>query len=174
MRRTRFHHHCSSGYCALTANRLLPHLWLHRLTWDHSSRSEAWVYIEAAQPFAVIMGKPHTDRNADPFISYALGTSQDGTRLEFAQSTGQPGSYRSVTAPTITPLRTWTHVAATLSSGMMRLFINGQEVASAASAGTPNNSDVPFAIGAGAAPGGGIASGGFGGALRQARVWIGH
>jgi len=132
---------------------------------------ESWVYVEATRPYAFIMGKPHTDRSADPYYSYVLGFSPDGSRFEFVQSTGLPGSYSAATAPTAAPLYTWTHIAATLSAGVMRLFINGQEVVSFASPGAPNNSAVPFAIGAGATLANGIAAGGFTGALRQVRVW---
>jgi hypothetical protein len=108
-----------------------------------------WVNPSAREPYAIIMGKPAPNRGQDPFMSYTIGWSQSGARLEFVLTTGATGSYRAVTAPTDAPLNTWTHVAATLQNGTMRLFINGLEVGSTASAGTPPVNQVPFTIGGG-------------------------
>ncbi|GAB2534717.1 hypothetical protein GCM10027189_14900 [Rufibacter soli] len=115
------------------------------------------------------MGKPAPNRGQDPFMSYTIGWSQSGARLEFVLTTGAAGSYRAVTAPTDAPLNAWTHVAATLQNGTMRLFINGLEVGSTASAGTPPVNQVPFTIG-------GVIDGanyccGMKGNLMQASVW---
>lgn len=132
---------------------------------------EAWVYVESTQPFAVIMGKPFDPRSADPYMNYVLEISDDG-KFEFVQSTGNPGSYRSIKATSPIQLKTWTHVAGVLSNGTMRLHVNGVEVASGASPGLPTASTtVPFAVGAGASPDGGLAATGITGAIRQARVW---
>ena len=130
---------------------------------------EAWVYLESVSPFGVIMGKAHDSRGSDPFVIYNLDF--DNERLEFVQTTGQPGTWRAAIAPTAFPLRVWTHVAATLDSGIMRLYINGQEVASQTSPGTPVNGAAPFAIGSSATPDGKIACCALNGALRQVRVW---
>ena len=132
---------------------------------------EAWVFFESTTPYAFIMGKPHQNRHADPFMSYCLELNGDG-KIEFAQSTGVTGSYRTATAPTAPQLRTWTHIAGTLSSGTMRLYVDGVEVANITSAGAPSTTvSVPFTLGAGAGPDTSIQVSGFVGALRQARVW---
>lgn len=131
---------------------------------------EAWVYLEAYQPYAVLMGKPHDTRHSDPWMSYVLEIGSTNC-FEFAQSTGQAGTYRTASAPTAAILKKWTHLAAILSSGTMRLYVDGQEVAFNASPGIPNNTTIPFALGAGADAGGSISAGGSNGALRQARVW---
>jgi hypothetical protein len=132
---------------------------------------ETWVYFETLTPYAFIMGKPHQNRHADPYMSYCLELNSEG-KVEFAQSTGVTGSYRTATAPSQPPLRTWMHIAGTLSAGTIRLYVNGVEVASMASAGAPSTSlSVPFTLGAGAGPDTSIQASGFAGALRQARVW---
>lgn len=133
---------------------------------------EAWVYLEAASPQSVIMGKRH---NEDPFVDFVLGFRESGRRVSFAQSTGQPGSLHIVQAPSDMPLFAWTHVAATLDSGTMRLFVNGDEVVKSSSPGPPANT-VPFAIGAATTElfdccGGLQTCCGVIGALREARVW---
>jgi hypothetical protein len=132
---------------------------------------EAWVYFEPAGPYSIFLGKPHDPRGSDPFMSYVLGFSGNGKRIEFVQTTGQPGSYRSATAPTDFPSTTWTHVAATLDGSTMRLYVDGNMVASQASPGPPLNTTIPFGVGAVANKDGFIVDGGFKGALRQVRVW---
>ncbi|ACL03540.1 FG-GAP repeat protein [Desulfatibacillum aliphaticivorans] len=131
---------------------------------------EVWVYLEGCQDYTVVMGKPHTDRGTDPWMSYVIGLT--GNRnFEFIQTTGSAGTYRSVTAPDPAPLNEWVHAAAVLSDGTMKLYVNGQMVNSMPSPGTPNVNSIPFSLGAGASLAGTIAAGGFSGALCQARVW---
>jgi hypothetical protein len=120
---------------------------------------EVWVYLESVQPYAVIMGKPHENRHQDPWMNYVIQIN-DNDCFEFVQSTGQAGSYKTASALKPAILKQWTHLAATLANGTMRLYINGREEASDSSPGTPISSAVPFSLGAG-----------FSGALRQARVW---
>lgn len=132
---------------------------------------ETWVYFETITPYAFIMGKPHQSRHTDPYMTYCLELNADG-RIEVAQSTGLPGSYRTATSNSQPELRKWIHVAASLSSGTLKLFINGIQVANTASAGSPSSSvTVPFTLGAGAGPDTSIQASGFVGSLRQARVW---
>jgi hypothetical protein len=148
------------------------------ITVGSSFTMETWVSLDAASPYAVIMGKPNNPRPSDPYMNYIIGLDPVGTSLIFAQSTGQAGTYRSVTAPFPTALQTWTHVAAVLDSGTtavlgsetLRLYINGQLVSSAPSPGLPAGQAVPFGLG-GAIPDGVQPCCTFSGAMRQARVW---
>jgi len=132
---------------------------------------ECWVSLDAASPYDVIMGKPSNPRGTDPFMNYIIGLDQLGTSFIFVQTTGQAGTFTQVTAPSMVPLHTWTHVAAVLDSGTMNLYVNGQLVASARSPGPPSvAAAVPFALG-GAIPDGQNLCCFFNGALRQARAW---
>lgn len=133
---------------------------------------EAWIYVESGVlSTCSIMGKVNDPVANDPYILYGLQFSGDAKKLEFAQSTGQPGSYRIATSPTDCPLRSWTHVAATFDSSMMRLYVNGAQVSSQASQGVPTNNTIRFSVGAGLDRNGLIATRGLSGALRQVRVW---
>ncbi len=132
---------------------------------------EVWVYLVSALPFSSIMGKSHDPRDQDPYMSFVIGLDSSGQRMEFVQTTDQAGSYRNAIAPDPIPLKTWTHVAATLDRGIMRLMVNGQEVATAESLGPSNSPTIPFSIGSSANAGGEPSAPGFGGALREARVW---
>ncbi len=133
---------------------------------------ETWVYLpRSPTPYGVIMGKVNISSTGnDPNKHYVLETLELG-QLDFIQTTGQPGSYRSISASSPLPLQQWVHVAATLSSGTMRLYINGQEVATGASPGTPAGTDAPFALGGGAEFGLRNCCWLQSGYLRQARVW---
>jgi hypothetical protein len=133
---------------------------------------ECWVSLESPTPFAVIMGKANNPRGADPFINYAIGLDDSGTMLAFVQTTGQAGTYRLINAPSAIPLHKWTHVAAVLDSGVMKLYVNGQLVASGPSPGPPGGTTVPFAVG-GAIPDGTAGTLCCSAVLnlRQARVW---
>jgi hypothetical protein len=129
----------------------------------------AWVNPSSRVAYSIVMGKPAPNRGQDPFMGYVISWNQDGTKLEFVQSTGMAGTYRAVTSPTASPLNAWTHVAATLQNGTMRLFINGTEVGSTASPGAPAVNEVPFALGGGLD--GANYCCGMNGALMQASVW---
>ena len=131
---------------------------------------ESWVFLKAASPFSVIMGKTNNPRGSDPFHNYILGFEQGGRIPAFVQTTGQPGTFRRITGTSELPLYAWTHLAAVLDSGVMRLYVNGQLVASGASPGPPGGAAVPFGLGA-AIPDGTSVCCAFSGAMREARVW---
>jgi hypothetical protein len=133
---------------------------------------EFGVYLEAAAPFGVIVGKR---LDSDPFVAYALQFGESGRRVEFAQSTGEPGSYRSVASSSDVPFQTWTHVAATLDESVMRLLVNGTEVAIQKSPGLPPSASTVSLSNGAAAPSGSASSTfvslGSLAVLREVRVW---
>ncbi|MEJ8800726.1 FG-GAP-like repeat-containing protein [Pontibacter sp. H249] len=129
----------------------------------------AWVYPTARQPYGFIMGKPNTDRSADPYMTYMLGWDSNGDKVEFVQTTGAAGTYNAIMSPEAIPLNSWTHVAATLGNGTMRLYVNGQLVGSMASPGAPQVNNVPFGIGGGVDKGNYCC--GSNAYIKQAGVW---
>lgn len=132
---------------------------------------EAWVFVESAAPYSVILGKPHHPRGDDPFMRFVIGVSPDG-RFEVVHSTGAPGTYRNAKASSPVLLDRWTHLAAVLSGTSMTLYVDGEVAASGTTAGASTSSAaIPFGVGAGSSPDGGISAGGVVGALRQVRVW---
>jgi hypothetical protein len=132
---------------------------------------EAWVYVESAQPYAVIVGKPHHPRGDDPYMRFVIGVSPDG-RYEIVHTTGAPGTYRGAKASSPIELERWTHLAAVLDGTTMRLYVDGEIAATGTTAGASTSSaSIPFGVGAGASPEGGISAPGITGALRQVRVW---
>jgi len=132
---------------------------------------EAWLFLDAASPFSIVMGKPNNPRGSDPFHHYILGFEANGLRPSFVQSTGQPGTYRAITASTDIPLRVWTHLAVTLSAGVTRLYVNGQLAATGVSPGPPAGAAVPFSLGQGIQDGTSVCCSPLAGSLRESRVW---
>lgn len=130
---------------------------------------ESWVILYAAGA-SVVMGKPNNPRNADPFDHYDLGFANSSRIPQFAQSTGQPGSNRNIKGLSPVPLYTWTHMAAVLDSGVMRLYVNGQLAAEGDSPGPPAGASVAFGLGGGI-PDGTTLCCFLNGAMREARVW---
>jgi hypothetical protein len=90
---------------------------------------EAWVKPAAAAPnWRTILMKERTGG-----LTYALYGDNAASRPTGYMSISS--SDRSVTGPTALAADTWTHVAVTYGSGTFRLYVNGTEVATAASTG---------------------------------------
>ena len=128
---------------------------------------EAWIFLEAYQPWAYLLGKVAASPGAPPW-DYLLFLTEDGRHLQFQQSSG--AAMAGIQDPTELPLRTWTHVAATLGADTMRLFVGGSQVASGPSPGPPPANALPFGVG-GAIEDSGWPNANFTGAVRQVRVW---
>ncbi|MDE3057426.1 MAG: VCBS repeat-containing protein [Bacteroidota bacterium] len=141
------------------------------LNLDSSFTMEAWVYLQSGvtNPVAVV-GRAYDGGSQGLNENYALRiTDQD--RPELIQTLGVPMTGRSATASSGIPLNKWTHIAGTLGNDTLKLCINGDEVASIQSPGTPVVSTLPFSIGADAGPNSSVYEAGFKGALRQVMVW---
>ncbi|MBI4480630.1 MAG: VCBS repeat-containing protein [Acidobacteria bacterium] len=133
---------------------------------------EAWIFLDVVTRGPLIMGKANNPRTADPFLHYAIGLELDSPMPRFAQTTGQAGSYRTIAGQSALPLFTWTHLAATLDAGVMRLYVNGQMVASGPSSGPPAGAGVPFSLGGLIGdPSDPSCYCSFSGGMREARVW---
>lgn len=160
-------------YCQkMNGNQFLQLRNATQLNLGNSFTLEAWVYLEASSTYGVVLGKTLNPRSDDPYQNYIIGIDGSGFKPEFVQTTGLSGSYRTATSSSALPLNSWTHLAATLESGVMKLYVNGQLAASNSSPGAPNTiTGVPFSIGSGATPTNQSACCGFKGAIMQARVW---
>lgn len=170
---TNLHAQPSQNYCqSFNGNQVFLSSGTSALNLDNSFTIEAWIYLNQSSPYAVIAGKVNNPRSADPFQNYVLALDQTGLKPEFVQTTGISGSYATTTAPANLALNTWTHLAATLESGSMKLYVDGILVATQTSPGNPNsNTGVPFSIGSGATPALQTNCCGFVGKMKQVRVW---
>jgi len=142
------------------------------LNLGNSFTIESWVYLTEASSYAVIAGKVNSTRGNDPFQNYVLSLDSSGLKPEFVQTTGVAGSYTTATAPNQLNLNTWTHLAATLGNGVIKLYVNGVLVATQTSPGIPNSAPgVPFSIGSGSTASFQTTCCGFKGNIKQVRVW---
>lgn len=133
---------------------------------------EAWVYLQSASPYGIILGKIFDPRSNDPFLHYVLAFDPSGLKPELIQTTGAIGSYSTATATNAIALNTWVHIAGTLSAGQLKLYVNGVLTASGTSAGNPATvTGVPFALGSGVTPTAQTTCCGITGKMMHARVW---
>lgn len=132
---------------------------------------EGWFYLTANTPSGWLMGKGLATA-ADGLVSFGVLLDPTGTKVAFLASTGAAGSGRGVNAPAVFPLRTWTHVAAVMDNGAMRLLINGSVVATGTAIGAPPSEPaVSFGVGVAYKPDGSTNFPKFSGLARQVRFW---
>jgi Concanavalin A-like lectin/glucanases superfamily len=79
--------------------------------------------------------------------AYFLNASNDSGALRPAGGGTFGGNTSFVSGPTANPVNAWTHVALTYDGTTKRLFVNGTQVASAATTGTIEATDNPLWIG---------------------------
>jgi uncharacterized protein (TIGR03437 family) len=130
---------------------------------------EAWVSVDNPVPYGVILGKLFNPVGTNPLVNYVIALDGNGTRFSFSESPGRAGSLHTAVASLPLSFHTWTHVAAVLVPGMLKLYINGQLAGTDISSGPPVEQGVPFAVGG--SMDGPNACCGFSGSLRQVRVW---
>jgi len=106
---------------------------------------EGWIYLTRPYPRSWIMGKalPIDGGAGGTRVNYSLQLDDAGTGVRFTTDT------YGLFAPGTVPLRTWTHVAATLENGTARLLVNGVVVATRTHApAIPAAPTLPFGVGA--------------------------
>ena len=101
---------------------------------------EAWVRPAVAGGIrtAVLKELPPGD------LAYALYAAAGGAPLGEIWTTS---GYFGAAGTGAVPLNVWTHLAATLSGGSLRLYVNGSLVRTTAAAGTVRTSNAPLRIG---------------------------
>jgi len=101
---------------------------------------EAWIYPTAALAgWRAVIAK-NTDR-------YYLMASSDGGNLPVAGGTWTAGGNQNLYGPSVLPVNTWTHLAATYDGTLVRLYVNGVQVASQAQTSSLTTSTGTLQIG---------------------------
>jgi hypothetical protein len=105
---------------------------------------EAWVYFDDVTD-AIILGRPGS---GSVISHYDLRLVDGGTVISFIQGTGEAGQSNAVNVAASLSLNTWTHFAGTLGDGVLRLYLNGDEVGLSDSPGLPHpNPPDAFVVG---------------------------
>ncbi|PTB97240.1 hypothetical protein C9994_03755 [Marivirga lumbricoides] len=132
-----------------------------------------WFHFEQVTPGAILMGRLHNPWNNDPYTAYTIGATNfaENNEFVFLLSDGTPGSNTFLLGGVI-PENEWVHVAVTLGSATMRIFINGVEYGSTTFSGTPDLNATRFGIGGGVTEDVYLAyQTGFNGFMKQVSVW---
>jgi len=110
---------------------------------DHVTLA-AWINLDSYKDDQRIISKE--TGTTWPYSSYSLMVSDtDEQYLQFR--IGIDTTRYMVTSPGVVPLHTWQHVAATYDGSTLRLYINGQEVATNAVTGVITDTNNPLYIG---------------------------
>ena len=131
---------------------------------------EAWINL-ASLPSSgteyLVVGRPATLSNSDPFYSYALRVKNGGNaRFNFHLSDGTEGSAFGTTADTVSvETGKWYHLAGTFNGTSAKLYVNGQLKSENITSGDSiSTGAVGFYIG-------GFLDGYFNGLIDEVRLW---
>ncbi|HYE85337.1 MAG TPA: chitobiase/beta-hexosaminidase C-terminal domain-containing protein, partial [Vicinamibacterales bacterium] len=100
----------------------------------------AWIKPSDVRPLAVILSKESVANDH----SYALWLNSSG---QLSANFVLSGGTFAATAPNAITTNVWTYVIATYDGSMIRLYVNGAEVASSSASGTFENTTRPLWIG---------------------------
>lgn len=108
---------------------------------SQSTTMEAWIYLNSSSDhfndYPCIFSNGEEPGSAASTNYWGFGPEGATPYLKFQYYNG---STQAVTSSTQFPLHEWVHVAMVHSSGAIKLYQNGVEVASASVSGTPQNS----------------------------------
>jgi hypothetical protein len=118
---------------------------------------EGWVYPQSLSNWRTILLKEQPGG-----LSYGLFSDATSHAAGWATIGTQVG----VASPATLPLNTWTHIAVTYDGAVMRLFVNGSQVATRSQSGAMATSSDPLRIG-----GTSLASAFFQGRIDEVRIY---
>jgi hypothetical protein len=79
--------------------------------------------------------------------AYALNASNSKGALRPSGGATLGGTFQWVSGPTASPVNAWTHVAVTYDGSILRLYVNGSQVATTAASGAIESTAGPLWIG---------------------------